>query len=168
MNENQTQRIYQTIALSPDIIDKTIVDDSPLILFDEFWPFMGVDIPLANIKELDFKIIRLMARQIALDILERVGEEDWDKAQIIEYELVKTKNGVEKKIKNIHRVVELLNKIDTKVYLKLCRAREGFTLNALTVQRSQIQQNIENRSIPIPTKPEGETTTQKKKSGWGL
>jgi len=184
--DNQ-QRIYQTTGLSPDIVDKMVIDDSPTILFDEFWPFLGVDIPIANIQPADFKIILLQVRRQILNILERYPENKWDKIQIIDYELQpkmdRNGNVVTRQIgtgenariepvyvkqpKHVYNLVELLNSMDAKVFAKLCRARDGFTLNALTVERSQAKQDInDNRPMVMPQQQASQA--EETGGGWGL
>ena len=184
-SQQQQQRVYQVTNLSPDLIDRVVIDDSPKILFDEFWPFMGVDIPIANIQEHDFKIIRLMARRQILNILERYCEKDWDKIAVIEYELV-PKTGADGKIiidnsnpdkpkaeyerKEVRRylIVELINSLDAKLYTKLCRAKEGFTLNALTVDRTQIRQDVSDNRPVVMAPPIAQGQASENTGGWGL
>lgn len=181
-----TNKIYQTTAMSPDIVDKIVIDDSPTILFDEFWPFLGVDIPVANIQKSDFKIILLQVRRQILNILERYPEEMWDKIQIIEYELAVKQdadgNVVMRTVgtgdnerqepvyikvpKHKYNLVELMNGLDSKVYAKLCRGRDGFTMNALTVERAHTKQDIaDSRPVVTPSRPENQTGEG---GGWTL
>jgi len=182
-----TNRIYQMTALSPDIVDKIVIDDSPTILFDEFWPFLGVDIPVANIQPTDFKIILLQVRRQILNILERYSESKWDEIKIVEYELAaqldKQGNVVMRTIgtgetarqepvyvkmpKHVYNLVELLNSLDSKVYAKLCRAREGFTLNALTIDRSHSRQDVnDNRPVMLPQQQPAQA--EESSGGWSL
>jgi hypothetical protein len=187
MEAHNQQKIYQTTGLSPDIVDKMVVDDSPTVLFDEFWPFLGVDIPVANIEPADFKIILLQVRRQILNILERYPENKWDKIKIVEWELqaATDKNGnvimktigegenkrqepvYVKKPKMVYYLVELLNSMDAKVFGKLCRARGGFTLNALTVERSHAKQDVnDSRPVVMPVQPANQA--QESDGGWGL
>lgn len=187
MDSNQPQRVYQTTGLSPDIVDKMVVDDSPQILWNEFWPFLGVDIPVANIEPADFKIILLQVRRQILNILERYPESKWDKIKIIEWELqaaededghviMRTIGEGEnsrqepvyvKKPKMVYYLVELLNSLDAKVFAKLCRARGGFTLNAMTVERSHTRQDVnDNRPMVMPVQPANQA--QESDGGWSL
>ena len=188
----ETTKVYQTTSMTPDVIDRIVVDDSPAVLFDEFWAFMGSNIPVANIKEHDFKIILLMVRRQILNILERYPESKWDKIKVIEYEMAprtdkqgnivmkqtKMKNAdgeeeikeepiYEKHIKHSYLLVELLNSLHSKVYLKLCQGREGFTLDALTMERSQVKQDLtESRPMVVAQQPTG--PAQQSEGGWGL
>lgn len=178
MQDETGQKTYQITSLSPDVIDRIVVDDSPTILYDEFWAFLGVDIPIANIQEHDFKIIRLMVRRQILNILERYKEDEWDKIMIVEYEYIPQKdddgnlvmNGDKpvliKRQKAVYRLVELINSLDSKVYVKLCRARDGFTLNSLTVERQQIKQDVsDNRPVILPQQP---LQQQEQGNTWGI
>lgn len=174
-------------SLSPDVVDRIVVDDSPTILFDEFWPFLGVDIPIANIEPTDFRIILLQVRRQILNILERYPESKWDEIQIIEYELqakldekgkvvMHTKGqGDNKKLEPVYvkvpkqkyRLVELMNSLESKVYAKLCRARGGFTLNAMTIERSHMRQDVnDNRPVVMPQQQD--VQAQDSDGGWGL
>lgn len=184
---DNTQKIYQTTGLSPDIVDKMVIDDSPTILFDEFWPFLGVDIPVADIREVDFKTILLQVRRQIINILGRYPEDKWDKIKIIEYELtaqlddsgnvvmkttgegdnIKTEPVYVRVPKHTYNLVELLDSLEAKVYAKLCRARNGFTLNALTVERSHARQDVnDNRPMVMPDR--NDTQAQETSGGWGL
>lgn len=172
------QKVYMTTSLQPDVVDRIVVDDSPVTLYDEFWPFLGVDIPIANILKHDEKIIRLMARRQILNMLMRTHEGNWDKISIVEYEnrpktdkkgqiiMIGKTPVMERVVKSQYRLVELFNSIDSKVYMKLCRGRMGFTLNALTEERSHIRQDVRDNRPMMAGMPDNQTTTEN--SGWGL
>ena len=177
-------KVYLTTSLQPDTIDRIVKDDSPAILFSEFWPFLGVDIPIANLKEHDFRRILLKVRRQILNILERYPEDEWDNIIIVEKELVPKTDGegnilidrsdpekpvpiMVERVATTYRILELLNSLDAKVDIKMCRARDGFTFNGMTVERQHIRQDVNDNRPLVMSAPQSQGETEKV-SGWGL
>lgn len=154
---------YQTAVLNPSLVETMVIDDSPQILWNKFWAFLGVDIPIADIKEWDFKNILDFVDIAVFEILEEYPEEQWENVVIIEYE-TSTENG--KTVKTpirAFKVSTLQNLLRAKTYLKMCRAREGFTLKSLTESRSFIEEKTNAPMMSMPTQQ-----PQEKKGGWKI
>ena len=79
------QVVYQTTTLTPGIVETMIMDDSPEMIFNNFWAFLGIDIPIADIQPWDFENVLDRVQQICIEILEEYPEEMWDKLEIIQY-----------------------------------------------------------------------------------
>ena len=166
---------YQTAVLTPGIIQEIIQDDSPMKLTAEFWEFLGVEIPISDIRDYDFNTILLLVNQRFYNILERYPENKWDDIQIVEYEdnvketTEKGENGEEVTYRTIEKIVarawnllEVWGSIETKVRLKMYRARDGFTLDRLTTSRSFVK---EESNIP-QMYPSQAPQSQGNKGGW--
>jgi len=154
------QIIYQTAVLNPQIVESMVYDDSPPVLTDSFWQFLGIDIPIADIKPWDFRNILDMVDLTFAYHLFQYPEEEWEKVMIVEME--KDKSTGEIRIIRAWNLARVWNDIRTKVYLKMCRARDGFTLNALTTSRQEI---TEKTNMPFaPAVPEPQQFEAKK--GW--
>lgn len=154
--------IYQTAVLTPDLISSLIMDDSPQILDNKFWQFLGVDIPVADIKEWDFKNILDFVDLEFINWLMNYPEELWESLAIVEYEDVNGKLVP----KRYYNLIELWDSVRAKVYLKMCRAREGFTLKAVTESKTFIDERL--RTMQHPLQPINADGTIKKKKRWGL
>lgn len=159
--ENQTEMeeqetapsYYQTAVLTPELVNTLVRDDSPPILSENFWTFLGVDIPVSVILSFDFKNILDMVDLEFINMLEEYPEDEWENVAIVEYQerIITTEDG--EKIKKMipvkaYNLIETWQKMHDKTYLKMCRAREGFTLKRLTENRSIIEQDIKQR-VPI-------------------
>lgn len=154
------QIIYQTAVLNPQLVEAMVYDDSPPALTDEFWQFLGIDIPVADIKPWDFKNILDMVDLAFAYQLYQYPEEKWDKIMIVE--MVKDPETGEKKISRVWQLTKVWNDIRTKVYLKMCRARNGFTLDSLTKSKQEL---IEHSNVPFMPTGMPQINTQEKK-GW--
>lgn len=190
-----SQVVYQTTVLTPDMVQTMIMDDSPDVIFNKLWQFFGVDIPVADIKPFDFKNVLDFVDLAFVNMLQEHPEKDWENIAIVEIEmkLVKTmvckKCGIkyefdeklkncpeckkpveeaEESVENIKRgwkVIELWDAVRAKVYLKMCRAREGFNLRQLTEKRSFLEERVHGVPMPagLPQEPQ-----EKKKGGWKI
>jgi hypothetical protein len=179
-DENKTiqssQPIYQTSILNPGVIQNLIHDDSPIVVGDEFWEFLGVEIPVSDIKDYDFHTILTLVEERFLDILEKYPESEWDKVQVVQYgNRVVEKETIEDGQKVIHRTVErvpariynlleLWKQIHIKVRLKMYRAREGFTLDRLTTTRSFVKEESNLPQMGMPYEQKG----MEENKGWKL
>lgn len=164
--QGQGQIIYQTATLTPNLINTLVRDDSPDIFYEKLWQFLGVDIPVAFIEPWDFENILDMVDVAFLDMLEQYPENEWDTVAVVEYNKIKTENGFEMTPKNAYLIIDLWHAVSAKIYTKMCRARGGFTLKALTEQRSKMEQTIQDNR-PLMVQPMG-GSPQKKKSGWSM
>lgn len=164
--QRSAQTVYQTATLTPNLINTLVRDDSPDLLYDKLWQFLGVDIPVAFIEPWDFENILDMVDVAFLDMMEQYPESEWDTVAIVEYSKVKTGKGFKMIPKNAYLLVDLWHAVSSKIYTKMCRARGGFTLKAITEQRSKIDQTIQDNR-PLMVQPVG-GSPQEKKSGWSV
>lgn len=161
------QPIYATAVLTPGVIQNMIHDDSPVFIGEEFWEFLGVEIPISDIRDHDFLTVLRLVNKRFYNILEKYPEEEWDQIQVVEY---KNKVSQREKIVNEEKIVtrevervpirafnllELWDALETKVRFKMYRAREGFTLDRLTTSRSFVKEesNIPVAGYPVPGQP---------------
>jgi len=157
---------YQTTVLTPTMVETLIKDDSPAILYDsenvQLWQFLGVDIPVADIREWDFKNIEDMIDLAFLNMLENYPESQHERVFVVEYENMEV-NG-ETKLVPVRKMkaIELWHAVRAKVYVKMCRARNGFTMRGLTESRQFLKE--ETNAPMFPTMP----VQAKKKKRWGI
>ena len=158
--------IYQTTVLNKDLVETLIVDDSPNVLWHKFWEFMGIDLPVAFIEPWDFENILDMVDIAFLNIIEQHPENNWDSVAILEKSRNITKDGqVIETLKHTYLIFPLWDSVRAKVYNKMCRARGGFTLRAITESRSKIEQNINDNSPRTPEMMQMQQANTQR-SGW--
>lgn len=157
---------YQTAVLTPDLVSTLVVDDSPDILFDRFWAFFGVDIPVAMIMPWDFQNILDFVDISVYDYMQDWPESEWENVAIVQYE-ERDVNGERKMVAvRAYKIIETWNTIRAKMYMKMCRAREGFTLRQLTESKSFVEERLHNMS---PMNMQGVPQMQEQgKSRWKL
>ena len=158
MNETQPQQaatapVYQTTVLTPNMVQALIMDDSPDMLFNKFWAFLGVDIPVADIQPWDFKNILDSVDLIFINMLQEYPESEWEKVVIAEYENQIIDGATVQVLVKAYKVVELWDAMRGKIYVKMCRAREGFTLKQLTESRSYVSEELHTNSVTTQQGP---------------
>lgn len=141
MTETMT---YQSQLLTPELTKVLIIDDSPEKIGKEFWEFLGVGITMADIKKWDFWNMLDFLDIDILNLLEEYPESDWENVAIVEYTEYQ-EEGTGKIIRTAVRafpVKRVWDKLRAKLYIMLCRAREGITLKSMTTSTSVIDQRV--------------------------
>jgi len=161
MQEGQQQQggiTYQIATLTPGLADVMVKDASPQVLQDAFHEFLNADISAANLSYIDTQTLRDMVNRSIMNFLNGIPESEWDKVKIQEIIWDKDKNGkLIPIVQKEYNINELWDAIDTKVFVKCCKAKDGFLMRTLTESRSQVSQLYEQRGVPGP---------QQEKSGW--
>ena len=157
---------YQSQLLTPELTKVLIMDDSPDKISKEFWEFLGVDLPIADIKKWDFWNILDFIDIDILNLLEDYPESEWENVAIVEY--TESQDAETKQIPRIavraFPIKRIWDKLRTKAYVKMCRAREGITLKSMTTNTSIIDQNIRG----MPAQPTQEMGVTQDKRGWKI
>jgi len=158
---------YQAAILPESILQGLAIDDTPDIFFNYFWEFMGVDIQNAYIEPWDFDNILDMIDIKVCEILQEYPEEEWDKIVIVQYKTYadKAKGGFVKVPIHAFHFTILWSAMKTKVYVKMCRARQGFALRQITETKGSIYQTSKYEGT-MPGLRDYEQQEQKK--GWKL
>lgn len=155
---------YQAQLLTPELAQLLIIDDSPNKISGEFWEFLGVDIPVADIKPWDFWNILDFIDIDILNLLEDYPESEWESVAIVEYEEYKdeTTGEITKTAVRAFPIKRIWDKLRAKAYVKMCRARDGITLKSMTTSTSVIDQNVVQKSSTQ------EVGVNKEKRGWKI
>lgn len=155
---------FQAAVLPDQVLEKLTIDDTPDLFYNYFWEFMGVDIQNADIKPWDFENVLDMVDIAFCEILEEFAEETWDKVVVIAYKTYLDKDGkqIVKEAQHAYHVSRLWSSLRAKLYVKMCRAREGFALKQLTESKGHLSQHqkIEGLNPGMDH--------QEKKGGWRL
>jgi len=142
-----------------NIMERLTKDDSPDIFNNWFWEFLGVDVQNADIKPWDFKNVLDMVDIAFINILNDFKEDEWENVSIVAY------NENRQPVYAYH-VTKLWDMIRAKMYLKMCRAREGFMLKQLTEKKSKTEQELRGYpGVPAPV-TQGGQPQEKQKEGW--
>lgn len=158
---------YQAVTLPPNVMERITLDDSPESFYDWFWEFMGVDIQNADIKAWDFQNALDMVDIAFSNILQDFKETDWQNVVIAKFEQRPKSDGtVENIVIMAYHVSKLWDMVRAKVYFKLCRARDGFTLRQITESKSEIKQHQTMAGYPAMGVPMPMQGQQNKR--WGL
>jgi hypothetical protein len=154
---------YQLATLTPQLSDSIIKDDSPQILQDEIWQFLGTDLSSANLTDIDMLNVLDFVNIAFANMLNAIPEDQWDKFVIQEIQWVEVQDDKgnkyrEKRVLKEFVVNELWDAMHAKVYIKCCKSRGGFIMRQLTESKSQVSQDIRSTS--------SDGSAQPKKSGW--
>lgn len=169
--EGYAGAVYQTAVLPSNILERVIVDDSPKEILDHFWAFTGVDIRVADIKSWDFQNVLDMIEVERINYLFQYPESDWENLAIVKFHrIVKTDKDGNKVVENVPvtavRLEKIIDSLKSKVYLKMCGAREGFDFRQVTESRSfQKMEGFPAMGAP-PTVQDNGSGERKKK--WGF
>jgi len=150
-NENDKTIVYQNMPNQMDSIKKLVSDDSPLGVQNEFWSPLGIDIPLADMREEDFKKVRLMTDLLFLYKQREVPQQYWDQMKVHE---TFTQNGETRHITQSYN--SLWPALTLKIFLKMKRAVDALNLKQFTENRTLSTSILEERN------------QQQKKKKWGL
>lgn len=163
---------YQTAVLTPDLVNTLVTDDSPNVLFDKFWAFFGVDIPVSVIYPWDFQNILDMVDINVYNYMQDYKEEDWEDVAIVEYQEMEVEENEQTVRKMVpvraYKIIETWESMKAKIYMKMCRAREGFTLRQLTESKSTstIEERLHSTTAQAPMNMQGGIQYPRKQSRW--
>lgn len=151
---------YQIATLTPGLAEVMVKDASPQILQEAFHEFLNADMSSANLSYIDSQTMRDMVNRSIMNFLSGIPEDQWDKVKI--QEVVWDKDPKTGKpipiVQKEYNINELWDAIDTKVFVKCCKAKDGFLMRTLTESKSSVNQVYEQRGVPgVP---------QEQKSGW--
>ena len=157
---------YQAMSMPQDIMQKITSDDSPDIFFNWFWEFMGIDIQNANIQAWDFENILDMIDIAFANILGEYKESDWKDLIITKVESVQIDGKIQDRVVMAYHISKLWDMVRAKVYTKMTRAREGFTLRQITESKSEVKQHQTMSGYPQPMGMP--MVNPEKKKGWRI
>lgn len=162
----QPQVSYQTAVMPESVIQKLTIDDSPDMFYNFFWEFMGVDIQNAYIHPWDFENILDMVDIKLCELFQEYPEELWDNIVLIKYITYIEGDRIKRKIEHVFQLSILWSSMRAKMYVKMCRAREGFALRQLTESRSTSK--YEGMNPMMPYAGEYPQQQERKTSKWRL
>lgn len=162
--------IYQVSAITQPIAETIIKDDSPESVASTYWSILGIDIPISDIKDFDFDNILDFVVVEVVNQLRDNKEEIWDKLAIIEWKKVKNPETqkMEMVIKNRYPLINLLDSVRFKAYVKMCRAREGFTFGGLTETRQKIRRELTGSMVEQGYSQMQPTANPPQGKRWGI
>ena len=164
-----TPATYQMTTLTPALVDTMIRDGSPQIMADEFWSMLNTELMTANLSELNIHVIMYYADLVVMKKLSGIPEDEWEDVKVLE--TVWDIDPVTKKrvqvVVRIYSIVDFMEDLPIKVYIKCQNSKEGHLIKALTEQN--IKQVYEERGTRPEFAPTAVGPTQEeKKKGWGL
>ena len=158
------QTVYQMSVLNASLVESLVKDDSPEMIENWLWSVFGVDIPVADIKDYDFKNILDMVDIELVNKLQNEAETNWDNLAVVEY--VIDPETFEPKPVRYFLINDLWDSIRLKVYIKMCRSRDGMTFKGLTENRTISDTRFGGNMIPQGYAPAVTPPTQSKKHWW--
>lgn len=159
---------YNLVTLTPGLADVVMRDASPEVIQGELWQFLNTDISTANLTDVDFLNILDMVDIAFCNLINGLPEDRWHEFRI--KETIWDTNALGKLVpltEKIYPITELWDAIRAKVYIKCCKARNGFLMRVLTEQRT-FQEYAERGVMRFPGMAPMPGQAQEKKGGWGV